>query len=187
MGWILNRGVPFCPRLSSFVPIYPLSRAELKVTDLRWRRSRICGFLRKSAVFCENLRFPASSNCWNFRRRGVSFENLRSFLRENLPVSAVSCVLQLLEFQEKGCFLRNSSVFCARICVLGSLSVTLVPSPKKALSDFLVPKNGQKRTNRDKTGGHSGRIWETPPCKIHPHLGRCPSTVSRVALGRALI
>ena len=43
------------------------SRAELKVTHLRW--SPICGFLRKSAVFCEKLR-PPDLRCLNFQQKG---------------------------------------------------------------------------------------------------------------------
>ena len=53
--------------------------------------------LRFPAVFCENLRF-----------------------------SAVSCALQMLEFPEEGVNLRKSAV-SAKICVLGSLSLSLSP------------------------------------------------------------
>ena len=72
------------------VPNKPLTdRAELKVTDLRWRSPicgflrfsvKISGFLRKSAVFCGCLRPPNASIS---RRRGESAkicgfcENLR--------------------------------------------------------------------------------------------------------------
>ena len=52
-----------------------LVRAELKVTDLRWR-SPICGFPAVFSVFCENLRFSAVSLCPPnariSRRRGES-------------------------------------------------------------------------------------------------------------------
>ena len=48
--------------------------AEPEVTDLfRWR-SPICGFLRKSSVFCG---FPAPSKCLNFQEKGWICENLR--------------------------------------------------------------------------------------------------------------
>ena len=57
-------------------------RAELKVTDLRWR-SPNCGFLRFSA-------------------------KIFGFLRK----SAVSCALQVLEFPGEGVNLRKSAIFC---------------------------------------------------------------------------
>ena len=61
---------------ASILQLKALNRAELKMTHLRWR-SPICGFLRKSAVFCGFLCPP---NAWISRRR-----------RENLRKSAVFC------------------------------------------------------------------------------------------------
>ena len=46
-----------------------------KVTEPNLRKSR--GSLRKSAVSCENLRFPAPSECLNFQEKGWICENLR--------------------------------------------------------------------------------------------------------------
>ena len=63
-------------------------RAELKVTGIRWRTPicgflrfsvKIFGFLRKSAVFCENLRSP---NAWISKRRGESAK-ISGFLRKS--------------------------------------------------------------------------------------------------------
>ena len=85
----------------------PTNRAELKVTDLRWRSpicnflrfsAKIFGFLRKSADFCGFLRPP---NAWFSKRRGES---------------AKICG-----------FLRKSAFW--------ALSVTLVPSLKLALNE----------------------------------------------------
>ena len=42
-------------------------RAALKGTNLKGR-TPICGLLRKSAVFCENLRFPNASFSWERAR-----------------------------------------------------------------------------------------------------------------------
>ena len=71
---------------------WTLHRAELKVTDLRWR-SPICGFLRKSAVSSENLRF-----------------------------SAVSCALQMLEFPGEGVNQRKSAFWDFSVTLVPSPS-----------------------------------------------------------------
>ena len=72
-------------------------RAELKVTHLRCDGAQCavsCGFLRRSSVFCENLRF-----------------------------SPVSCALQMLEFPGEGVNLRKSAVFCENLRFGLSLSL----------------------------------------------------------------
>ena len=84
------------------------------MTDLRWQ-SPICGFLQRSSVFCENLRF-----------------------------SAVSCALQMLELPGERVNLRKSADESAKICVLGSLChLSSVPlsAPKVYVSLPALQKN----------------------------------------------
>ena len=80
-----------------------MTRAELKVTDLRWR-SPICNFLQKSSVFCgksaDFCGFLRPPHAWISKRRGES---------------------------AKICALLRKSAFWAL-----SLSVTLVLSPLSA-------------------------------------------------------
>ena len=102
-------------------PHHNACRAELKVTHLRWR----CGFLRKSAVFCENLRFsvkicgflrfPAPSKCWNFQEKGWICENMR--------FSAKICVLGSL------CHLSSVPLSAPRACFQGQQRLSKAFSP----------------------------------------------------------
>ena len=73
-------------------------RAELYVTDLRWR-SPICSFLRV-------------------------FARIFGFSCENLRFSVVSCALQMLEFLGEGVNLRKSAVFCENLRFGLSLSLS---------------------------------------------------------------
>ena len=87
-GSPLPAHLPFLPRLGHYCVRVASSRAELKVTDLRWR-SPICGFLRFSAkifgflreyaIFCSFLRPP---NAWISKRRGESAK-ICGFLRKS--------------------------------------------------------------------------------------------------------
>ena len=84
------------------------SRAELKVTDLRWH-SPICGFLRKSSVSCGFLRFLVPSKCWNFQEKVWIWENLRFSAKICVWVLSVTLVPSPSARPEKLCDLNLCS------------------------------------------------------------------------------
>ena len=108
--------------------VFNVHKAELEVTDLRWRNP-ICSFLRFSTKICGFMRFPVPSKCLNFQEKGRICENLRFSAKICVVGSLCPPLVPSPQARLSLCVVCNSLfnfIGCFSLPVLGC-SLRLVP------------------------------------------------------------